>query len=307
MQIDFFNIDALQKQNWLQGAIAPRPIGLISTIDRDEVPNLAPFSFFNVVSNEPPVLIFSPTRRLYDNTTKHTIENIREVPEAVIHVVSYDMLRQMNLAACDYAETIDEFIKAGFTKEKASHIKPWMIRECPVKIECRIKEMKPLGNKGGAGTVCFAEVICIHVDGKVLDEENNIDPGKLGQIANLGGDRYIKVSKANLFKMPKPGKPAGIGFDKLPVDILKSSILSANHMGQLASVSKIPVINEKFDHIGMQYLLELPVTEKRRQELHTIAARMLDMELIEEAWQVLLRIHTLLLTDEGLIMIDCMD
>lgn len=304
MQIDFSNLDSLQKQHWLQGAVCPRPIGLVSTVDRDGVPNLAPFSFFNLVSTEPPVMIFSPSRRLRDNTTKHTIENIREVPEAVIHIVSYDMLRQMNLTACEYPETVDEFVKAGFTKEKATMVKPRMIKECSVKFECKIKEMRSLGNKGGAGMVCFAEVVCMHVDPKVLDEKNNIDPGKLTPVARLGGDYYIKVSKANLFTMPKPNRYLGIGFDMLPADILQSGILTGNHLGQLAGVRELPELDEKFRNIAMQYALEQPITERRTNELHSIAKRFLDLELVEEAWQVLLRVNVEMESTEELSVID---
>ncbi|MES2373446.1 MAG: flavin reductase family protein [Bacteroidota bacterium] len=304
MQIDFSNIDAKQKQGWLHGAVSPRPIGLVSTIDKDSVPNLAPFSFFNVVSIDPPILIFSPLRRVRDNTTKHTVENIREVPEAVIHIVSYEMLKQMNLTACEYPETIDEFLKAGFTKEKASSVRPWLIKECQVKFECRIKEMRSLGNRGGAGTVCFAEVIQMHVNETVLNEDLAIDPGKLQPVARLGADYYIKVSKANLFSMAKPNRHLGIGFDQLPANILRSTILTANQLGQLAMVSAIPGINEKFNHLGMRYLLELPLTEKRTKELHTIAARMLDLELVDEAWQVLLRENLVMEVSEELFVID---
>lgn len=305
--IDFSDITVVQKQNLLVSAVVPRPISLISTIDEDGIPNLAPFSFFNVVSIDPPFIIFSPLRRLRNSTTKHTFENIREVPQAVIHIVSYEMIRQMNLTACEYPGTTDEFVKAGFTKEKATQVKPWMIKECAVKFECRIKEMRSLGNQGGAGMVCFAEVVCMHVHEKVLDEQSNIDPGKLQPVARLGSDYYIKVSNANLFTMPKPNKQLGIGFDNLPPDILKSRILTANHLGQLASVEKMPVIDKTFSHIGMQYLLEEPVSEKRTTELHKIVGKMLDLELLEEAWQVMLRETIVNQPMPGLIVIDSVD
>ncbi|MES2329264.1 MAG: flavin reductase family protein [Bacteroidota bacterium] len=307
MLIDFSEINTIQKQNWLHGAVVPRPIGLISTIDRDGIPNLAPFSFFNVVSTEPPILIFSPLRRMRNNTTKHTLENIREVPEAVIHIVSYSMLQQMNLTACEYPETVDEFVKAGFTRQKAEKVKPWLIRECPVKFECRIKEMRPLGNKGGSGTILFAEVIYMHVDAKVLDEQNNIDPGKLKPVARLGGDYYISVNKSNLFKMLKPNKHLGIGFDGLPQHVLSSTVLTANDLGLLAMVNMLPAIDESFNHIAMQYLLEQPVSEKRTHELHGIAAKMLNLGMVEEAWQVLLRVDIVVVPADDLILTDRMD
>ena len=307
MMIDFSDITVVQKQNLLVSAVVPRPIGLISTIDEDGIPNLAPFSFFNVVSSNPPIIIFSPLRRLRDSTTKHTVENIREVPQAVIHIVGYEMIRQMNLTACEYPGCTDEFIKAGFTKEKATKVRPWMIKECAVKFECRIKEMRSLGNQGGAGMICFAEVVCMHVDQKVLDEQNIIDPGKLQPVARLGSDHYIKVSKANLFTMPKPNKKLGMGFDNLPTNVLTSRILTANHLGQLASVEKMPVIDETFSHIGMQYLLEEQVSEKRTTELHQIVGKMLDLELLEEAWQVMLRETIVIEPMSGLVVVDRVD
>ncbi len=307
MMIDFSEVDTLRKQNLLHGAVAPRPIGLISTVDRDGVPNLAPFSFFNVVSTEPPILIFSPVRRVRDNTAKHTIENIREVPEAVVHIVSYPILRQMNLTACEYPENVDEFIKAGFTKEKAKMVKPWLIKECPVKFECRIKEMRPLGNKRGSGMLCFAEIMFMHVDTLMLDAANNIDPLKLEPVARLGGDYYLRVGKENLFTMPKPNRNLGIGFDGLPEDVLNSDILTANDLGQLAMVHEIPEIDENFHHIAMQYLLEQPISEKRNRELHIVAAKMLSIGLVGEAWQVLLRVGSVVVPADDLILIDRMD
>ncbi len=307
MLIDFSEINTIQKQNWLHGAVVPRPIGLISTIDHDGVPNLAPFSFFNVVSTEPPILIFSPLRRVRNNTTKHTIENIREVPEAVIHIVSYSMLRQMNLTACEYPETVDEFVKAGFTKQKAMTVQPWLIKECPIKFECKIKEMQPLGKKGGAGTIIFAEVTNMHIDTMVLDEQNNIDPGKLRPVARLGGDYYVSVNRSNLFTMPKPNKHLGIGFDGLPQHVLSSTVLTANDLGQLAMVNGLPAIDENFNHIAMQYMLEQPASEKRNCELHGIAAKMLYLGLVDEAWQVLLRIDMVIMPADDLILTDRMD
>lgn len=303
MKINFSSISALEKQNWLQGAVCPRPIGLVSTIDRDGVANLAPFSFFNIVSSEPPILIFSPSRRLRDNTTKHTVENIREVAEAVVHIVSYEMIRQMNLTACEYPETVDEFVKAGFTKEKATLVKPWMIRECAVKFECKIKEMRSMGNNGGAGMICFAEVVCMHVDERVLSE-GRIDPLKLSPVARMGGDFYMRTMKNALFTMPKPHQHLGIGFDNLPAEILRSTVLTGNHLGQLALVKSLPVLDVNFTHIGLQYLLEEPLCEKRTNEVHEIAKRMLELGLVDESWQVLLRAEVVCAPNEELFVVD---
>ncbi|MES2329918.1 MAG: flavin reductase family protein [Bacteroidota bacterium] len=272
----------------LSSLVAPRPIGLISTVDRDGNPNLAPFSFFNLVSIDPPVLIFSPVRRMRNNTEKHTIQNLREVPEAVIHIVSYDLIHQMNLAACEYDDCVDEFIKAGFTKERASVVRPAMIEACPVKFECRITEVKPLGNNGGAGTLCIAKVLCVHVDEKIFSFDGRVDPLKLGQVARLGEDWYCRMTKESLFTLPKPNK-TGIGFDGLPEHILKSKVFNKNQLAQLGAVAMMPELNENFKHIGVKFLMEEDVSEERTRDLHLIAARMLDLSLVEEAWQVLLR------------------
>lgn len=182
-----------------------------------------------------------------------------------------------------------------------------MIKEFAVKFECRVKETRRLGNQGGAGMVCFAEVVCMHVDQKVLDEHKNIDPRKLEPVARLGGNHYIKVSEANLFTMPKPNKQLAMGFDYLPPNVLTGRILTANQLGQLASVEKIPVIDVYFSHIGMQYLLEDEVSEKRIGELHKIAGKMLDLELLEEAWQVLLRDTVVIEPMPGLVLVARVD
>lgn len=210
----------------------------------------------------------------------------------------------MNLTACEYPESVDEFVKAGFTKEKASIVRPWLIKECPVKFECRVKEMRSLGNKGGAGMLCFAEVVQMHVDPRVLDEKNRIDPGKLAPVARLGDDHYIKVSQANLFKIPKHNGHIGIGFDQLPADILSSKVFTANHLGQLANVEALPELDESFRNIGMLFELEQPISERRTRELHMLAKRFLDLELVEEAWQVLIRVNMVLNPNEESQVID---
>ncbi len=301
MLINFSEADISQKQNWLHDAVVPRPIGLVSTIDRNGVPNLAPFSFFNIVSIDPSILIFSPLRRVRNGTHKHTIENIQEVREAAIHIVNQSMLHQMNLTACEYPGTVDEFIKAGFTKENATGIKPWLIKECPVKFECRINEVIPFGNKGGAGNIVFAEVIYLHIDAIILNEHQRIDPCKLQPVARLGGDHYSSVNKSNIFTMPKPNRNLGIGFEGLPVEISSSRILTRNDLGKLAMVSYLPVIDENFGHIEMRQLLAQPKSEKRTIELHRIAAKMLTLGQVEEAWQVLLRDDGMVVAEENLL------
>src|SRR5688572_18518647 len=216
MIIDLKDLTAAQKQNYLQHAIAPRPICFASTIDKAGNVNLSPFSFFNLFSTTPPIVIFSPSRRVRDNTTKHTLQNVLEVPEVVINIVDYDMVQQTSLASCEFPKEVNEFIKAGFTEEKASIVSPPMVKESKVKLECRVMEIKPLGESGGAGNLVICEVICMHIDESILDEHNKIDQRKLHHVARLGGDWYCKVDETNLFHVPKPNINIGIGLDALP-------------------------------------------------------------------------------------------
>ncbi len=284
MFIDFASTDTLQKQQWLHSAEVPRPIGLISTVGCDWMPNLAPFSFFNVVSIDPPILIFSPLRRVHSNTSKHTVENIRKVLEAAIHIMPDSMLHQMNLTACEYLEATDEFIKAGFVRQKASAIKPWLINDCAVIFECRVKEMRPMGNKGGSGTLIFPEVACLHYDSKALDGHGHIVACKLHPVARLGGEYYTTIHSSNLITMFKPSGHLGICFAGLPTSILNSFVLSANDLGQLAMVYSIPGLNENFMHKEVEYTLKQPLTEKRTKEVHVFAKKILSLGLVEEAW-----------------------
>ncbi len=203
-------------QNYLQHAIAPRPICFASTIDKAGNVNLSPFSFFNLFSSNPPVVIFSPSRRVRDNTTKHTLQNVFEVPEAIINIVDYAMVQQTSLASCEYAKGVNEFEKAGFTMEAASIVKPPMVKESKIKMECKVLEVKPLGTEGGAGNLVICEVLIMHIDESILDENKKIDQTKMQHVARLGGDWYCKVDEHNLFKVEKPNTQLGIGVDALP-------------------------------------------------------------------------------------------
>lgn len=290
MVFDLAQLTTAEKQYYLQHVIAPRPICFASTIDRNGHVNLSPFSFFNLFSTNPPVVVFSPSRRVRDNTTKHTLQNVSEVPEVVINIVSYDMVQQASLASCEFPKNVDEFIKSGFTKEPASIVKPPMVRESKAKMECKVLEIKPLGEQGGAGNLVICEVLRMHIDDSLLDEKKNFDQTKLEHVARLGGDWYCRVSKENLFKVPKPNIKLGIGFDALPDSIRKSKILTGNHLGQLANVHEMPVIRPSFDdeHLKniIQYFSVNPY--EMEKELHRYAARLLDEGRIDDAWQVLL-------------------
>ncbi len=230
-------------QQYLQYAIAPRPICFASTIDLEGNVNLSPFSFFNLFSMNPPVCIFSPSRRVRDNTTKHTLENIRMVPECVINIVNYEMVQQMSLASCDYPKGTNEFIKAGFTPLDSELVKPPRVAEAPIQLECIVQEVITLGENAGAGNLILALIKKIHIREEVLDAHKNIDQVKLDLVARLGGDWYARITEENLFKVEKPNTKLGIGFDQLPVGIIASELLSNNEKGQLANHNILPESN----------------------------------------------------------------
>ena len=279
------------KVNWLQYAIAPRPIALVSTIDKDENVNLSPFSFFNLFSYNPAVVIFSPSRRGRDNTTKHTLENIHAIPEAVINICDYDMVQQVSLSSCEYPQGTDEFIKAGFTKLPSTHIKPPRVKEAKVQMECKVLEVKSLGEAGGAGQLVIAEVICMHVDESILNNEGSmIDQTKLHHVARLGGDWYCHVNESNLFKVAKPNKKLGIGIDALPESVRNSKILTGNNLAQLANVQEPPLIDASFEDEQLKNIIQYYSVDpdEIENELHQYAKQLLDQHKVNEAWQVLL-------------------
>ncbi len=277
-------------QNYLQHAIAPRPICFASTIDKNGNVNLSPFSFFNLFSSNPPIVVFSPSRRVRDNTTKHTLQNVLEVPEVVINIVDYDMVQQTSLASCEFAKGTNEFEKAGFTMEAATIIKPPMVKESKIKLECRVNEVKPLGTEGGAGNLVIAEVLVIHIDDSILNAEGKIDQTKMHHVARLGGDWYCKVDKSNLFKVEKPNTKLGIGIDTLPLSIRNSVVLSGNNLGQLANVHEMPFVDPAFADDTLKNIIQYYSInpDDMDTELHRYAKKLLDAGKVHEAWQVLL-------------------
>lgn len=280
-------------QNYLLHAIAPRPVCFASTIDKEGNVNLSPFSFFNLFSSNPPIVIFSPSRRIRNNTTKHTLQNVQEVAEVVINIVDYEMVQQISLASCEFPKGINEFIKAGFTAEKATLVSPPMVKESKIKMECRVLEIKPLGTGGGAGNLVICEVLCMHIDESILDENKKIDQRKIHHIARLGGDWYCKVDNNNLFKVPKPNTQLGIGVDALPEGIRTSSILSGNNLGQLANVNEIPVIDPAFNDDKLKNIIQYYSInpDDMEKELHLYAGALLNEGKLQEAWQVLLAMN----------------
>ena len=279
-----------EKQYYLQHVVAPRPICFASTVSKEGVVNLSPFSFFNLFSSNPPIVVFSPARRVRDNTTKHTLENVLEVPEVVINIVTYDMVQQTSLASCEYGRGVDEFEKAGFTKQPATVVTPPMVAESKAKMECKVLEVKPLGEGGGAGNLVICEVLRLHLDDSLLTEDGKMDQTRIDHVARLGGDWYTRVTPQSLFKVPKPNVQLGIGFDALPEGVRRSAILTGNHLGMLANVHELPVVQPSFDdeHLKniIQYYSVSPA--EMEKELHTYAARLLDAGKVDDAWQVLL-------------------
>lgn len=290
MVLDLSQLTPSERQNYLQYAIAPRPICFASTIDKNGNVNLSPFSFFNLFSTTPPIVIFSPARRIRNNTTKHTWQNIQEVPEVTINIVDFDMVQQVSLASCDYSNEVNEFIKAGFTPEPATIIRPPMVKESKIKMECKVVETKSLGNEGGAGNLVICEVIKMHIDESILDDDRKIDQRKLHHVARLGGNWYCKVDESNLFIVEKPNTQLGIGVDNLPSSIRNSNILTGNNLGQLANVNQFPSIDPSFndEHLKqiIQYYSNDP--EEMEKELHDYSKKLLDQGKVKEAWQVLL-------------------
>jgi flavin reductase (DIM6/NTAB) family NADH-FMN oxidoreductase RutF len=290
MILDLNKLTPAEKQYYLQHVIAPRPICFASTIDKAGNINLSPFSFFNLFSSNPPIVVFSPARRVRDNTTKHTLQNVLEVPEVVINIVTYDMVQQVSLASCEFPKEMNEFVKAGFTEVAATVVKPPMVKESKVQLECKVIEVKPLGTEGGAGNLVICEVLVMHIDDSLLDASNKLDQRKINHVARLGGDWYCVVNETNLFQVEKPNTKLGIGIDALPVAIRSSKMLSGNNLGQLANVHEMPVIEPSFDDTHLKQIIQYYSInpDEMGKELHSYAKKLLDNGQINEAWQVLL-------------------
>ena len=238
------DLSPTQTQMILQNAIAPRPIAFVSTIDEAGNINLSPFSFFNMFSANPPIVIFSPAKRVRDNTSKHTLENVLAIKECVINMVNYDMVQQMSLASTDYPKGVNEFTKAGFTALASDLVKPPRVKESPVQMECKVKEVIALGEGPGAGNLVIAEIIKIHIAENILDAEGKIDPLKMEQVARLGGDWYSKISQDSLFKVTKPLTTMGVGVDAIPAIFRNANFLTGNQLGKLGNVEQVPSLSD---------------------------------------------------------------
>ncbi len=279
--------------NTLLTAIAPRPICFASTIDEAGNPNLSPFSFFNIFGSNPTRFIFSPARRVRDNTTKHTLQNAMATREVVINVVNYAMVQQMSLASCEYPKDVNEFVKAGFTMQPSLHVKPFRVKESPVQIECKVVDIQETGTEGGAGNLIIAEMICMHIRPEVLTADGKIDQHRIDLVGRLGSDWYVRASGAALFEVPKPAKNLGLGFDQLPANIKNSKFLSGNDLGMLANCEQLPdadsiAIHQKMNK-ELAVILQKDIDLADKEEaLHRLAHEMLEQGKIQDAWKVLL-------------------
>ena len=276
-------IPTTKLHGYLLSAVAPRPIALASTMDENGNPNLSPFSFFNVFSANPPILIFSPARRVKNNTTKHTLENAIATKEVVINVVSHAIVHQMSLSSTEYGLDVNEFDKAGFTMLASDVVKPFRVAESPVQLECKINEIISLGDEGGAGNLVICEVVKLHIDEAILDKNGMIDNHKIDLVARAGGSFYTRA-KEGFFEIPKPISTLGIGVDQIPSEIRNSTILSGNNLGMLGNVEQIPTETDvnNFAKENPQFI-GLEPTKK-----HTFAKQFLKNNDVKSAWKVLL-------------------
>ncbi|MEO8794588.1 MAG: flavin reductase family protein [Daejeonella sp.] len=293
LSIKISDLSTAELQNYLQYAIAPRPICFASTIDKAGNINLSPFSFFNMFSTNPPICVFSPARRVRDNTTKHTLENVLEVPECVINIVNYNMVQQTSLASVEYEKGVNEFVKAGFTQIESELVKPPRVAEAPVQFECVVNDVISLGENAGAGNLILAEIKIMHIREEILDENGKIDQEKIDLVARLGGDWYCRVTKDNLFKVAKPVRTKGIGVDSISDEIKYSEVLTGNNLGQLGNVEQLPGQDEiealKENPEFNSFFNSLSRDEKDRlNKIHEQAKKYLDKGDVETAWKILL-------------------
>jgi len=274
-------------------AVAPRPIAFASTIDKDGNPNLSPYSFFNAFGSKPPTLIFSPARRVRDNTIKHTLENIYETMEVVINVVNYDMVQQASLSSCEFPKGVSEFVKAGFTPIESKLIKPFRVKESPVQFECKVKQVIETGTEGGAGNLIICEILLMHVNENIMDAEGKIDQHKIDLVGRCGADWYVRASGNSLFTVPKPNLKLGIGIDQIPSHIRNSEVLTGNDLGQLGNVESLPSAEDIASFASMPEIIKLmeSVNENTANKtfvIHLAAKELIKAGKVEDAWKLLM-------------------
>lgn len=277
------DISTTKLHGYLLGSIAPRPIAFASTMDAEGNPNLSPFSFFNVFSANPPILIFSPARRVRDNTTKHTLQNAKETKEVVINIVNYSMVQQMSLSSTEYDKGVNEFIKSGLTMLKSDIVQPYRVAESPVQLECKVNEIIELGSEGGAGNLIICEVVKLHIDETILDDKGGIDQHKIDLVSRMGGNWYSRANKG-MFVVPKPLATLGMGVDSLPEEIKESTILTGNDLGILGSIEEVPN-QQDVDKFAQEHSEFIGIEQVKK---HTFAKEFLKNNDVISAWKVLL-------------------
>ena len=281
------DISAVKLQGYLQSAVGPRPIAFASTVDINGNPNLSPFSFFNVFSSNPPILIFSPARRVRDNTIKHTLINAEDTRQVVINVVNFDMVQQMSLSSTEYAEGVNEFLKAGFTALPSDIVKPYRVAEAPVQFECKVNEIISLGSEGGAGNLVICEVVKIHINEAILDENGIIDPVKIDLVSRMGGNWYSRANQG-LFEVAKPVSTLGIGVDQIPVFIKESPVFDGNDLGKLGNIEALPTTEEIDIFVKQNFAVKGVLSADDILKQHQKAKEYLDKNEVASAWKVLL-------------------
>jgi flavin reductase (DIM6/NTAB) family NADH-FMN oxidoreductase RutF len=287
VSIDPKSISTVKLQGYLQSAVGPRPIAFASTMDEKGRPNLSPFSFFNVFSANPPILIFSPARRVRDNTIKHTLINSEATREVVINVVNYDMVQQTSLASTEYAEGVDEFLKSGFTAVPSEVVRPFRVKESPVQFECKVTQIIPLGTEGGAGNLILCEVVLIHISETILDENGAIDQHKIDLISRLGANWYSR-SNQGLFEVPKPLTTLGIGVDAIPDFVKNSPVFDGNDLGMLGNIEALPTKEEVSIFVNQNFAVKAVLSSDDIEKQHLEAKRYLLNNDVLSSWKVLL-------------------
>ena len=297
MRVDPKEIATGKLHGLMLGTIAPRPIALASTVDKEGNVNLSPFSFFNVFSSNPPILVFSPARRVRDNTTKHTLENVLEHPEVVINVVNHAMVEQMSLSSTEYEKGVNEFVKSGLTPVSSEVVKPPRVKESPASYECKVIEVMHLGANGGAGNLIIAEVKMLHIDDDILDDAGRPDPYKTDLVARMGGDYYCRANGDSIFTIPKPNVEKGIGFDQIPASIRNSIVLTGNNLGRLGNITQLPdneavLAYSETDEIQDVFKRFQNDPESLENHLHVLAKQYLEANDLEKAWLTILQPFT---------------
>tara|TARA_Y100001954_G_scaffold110315_1_gene119693 strand:+ start:19 stop:912 length:894 start_codon:yes stop_codon:yes gene_type:complete len=292
LEINPKDLSTKDLHGYLLSSVGPRPIALVSTIDSEGRPNLSPFSFFNVFSANPPIAIFSPARRVRNNTIKHTLQNVASTKEVVINVVSYPIVEQTSLSSTEYKKGVNEFIKSGLTPIESIQVKPYRVKESPVQMECIVKNIISLGEDGGAGNLVVCEIVKMHISENILNENHHIDPNKIDLVGRMGANWYCRASNTSLFEVQKPNSKIGIGYDQLPQHIRNSDILSGNDLAKLANVESLPSMEdvEKFkENKDLVKILKSSVDEEQtRENLHYHCKKLLQENKVLDAWSTLL-------------------